>query len=118
MIYIYLSDEAVTLVEQYEPPQQGHHVSAWLPILKEMCQWRSVPFPNQIALPVGVRSVREVEAVIDRLKWNSVATYDVVLVCTLIKQELLHRERIVTPQNDEELDTFLAELHKGSDEEE
>ncbi len=118
MVYIYLSDESVALAERIELPQKFHHIEMWLPILQEVCQWRSVPFRNQIALPIGVRPIREIETVISRLKWNSPTTYEMEFVCGYVKQELKHRKQVVTPQDDEELEAFLAELRKGSDEEE
>ena len=74
MVYVYLSDESITVAKSNEAPRVGEHLGPWLPVIQEIARFRTVTEHNQIALPVAITDVLSLGAVLAHTKENTPTT--------------------------------------------
>ncbi len=117
MIFVYLSDESVNTLQTETIPDEGKHLGeAWIPVLQEVCEWRKITQPNQIALRTHISDVRELERVRLHLKDN-VPTQDfMIAVLAGLQAELQNVSKIEIPSKEEQLETAGASYYEDEPE--
>lgn len=71
MVYVYLSDESITVAKSNEAPRVGEHLGPWLPVIQEIARFRKVTENNQIALPIAITDVLSLGATLTHLQENT-----------------------------------------------
>ncbi len=117
MIFVYLSDESINTLQTEEVPEEGKHLGeVWIPILQEVCEWRKITQPNQIALKVHIINVRELERVKGHLRENAPTQSYMVYVLKGLQEELQNVEKIRVPSEEEQLKVGIASYHEDEPE--
>ncbi len=117
MIFVYLSDESVHTLQNVVVPEEGKHLGGeWIPVLQEVCEWRKITQPNQIALKTHISNVRELERVKARLRENAPTQPFMFAVLQGLQDELLTVEKIEVPSLEEQLETAGASYHEDEPE--
>lgn len=117
MIFVYLSDESVHTLQNVVVPEEGKHLGKeWIPVLQEVCEWRKITQPNQIALKTHISNVRELERVKARLRENAPTQPFMFAVLQGLQDELLSVEKIEVPSLEEQLETAGASYHEDEPE--
>lgn len=117
MIFVYLSDESVHTLQNVVVPEEGKHLGKeWIPVLQEVCEWRKITQPNQIALKTHISNVRELERVKARLRENAPTQPFMFAVLQGLQDELLTVEKIEVPSLEEQLETAGASYHEDEPE--
>lgn len=117
MIFVYLSDESVNTLQTEEVPEEGKHLGeVWIPVLQEVCEWRKITQPNQIALRIHILNVRELERVKGHLRENVPTQSYMVYVLQGLQDELQNVEKIEVPSLEEQLETAGASYYEDEPE--
>lgn len=117
MIFVYLSDESVHTLQNVVVPEEGKHLGKeWIPVLQEVCEWRKITQPNQIALKTHISNVRELERVKARLRENAPTQPFMFAVLQGLQDELLSVEKIEVPSLEEQLETAGASYYEDEPE--
>ncbi len=102
MVLIYLSDKSVEVVKKNDPPETGRWLGKkWLPVLRDVCQWRVISFPNQLALRTNINDIRELDRHMGHLKGNSPTYTFVNNVLVSLKNEIGNVEIVEVPVDGE-----------------
>lgn len=105
MLFVYLSDKSIKIIEDNDPPETGKHLGAkWIPVLKEVCEWRRITNVNQLALTANINDVREMERHVSHLKGNSPTQPFIANVLMSLKNEIGSRTIVEIPIDEDELE--------------
>lgn len=117
MIFVYLSDESVHTLQNVVVPDEGKHLGEeWIPVLQEVCEWRKITQPNQIALKTHISNVRELERVKGHLRENAPTQFYMIEVLVGLQDELEYIEKIEIPSKEEQLETAGASYYSDEPE--
>ena len=117
MIFVYLSDESINTLQNESVPDEGQHLGeAWIPVLLEVCEWRKIAQPNQIALKTYITDVRELERVKGHLRDNMPTQDFMIAVLAGLQDELQYAEKIEVPSLEEQLETAGASYYEDEPE--
>ena len=117
MIFVYLSDESVNTLQTEEVPEEGKHLGeVWIPVLQEVCEWRKITQPNQIALRTHISHVRELERVKARFRENAPTQSYMIEVLQGLQDELQYIEKIEVPSLEDQLETAGASYYEDEPE--
>ena len=106
MLFVYLSDKSIKVIEDNEPPETGKHLGKkWIPVLEEICEWRQITNVNQLALTANINDVREMERHVSHLKGNSPTQPFITNVLVSLKNEIGTRTIVEIPIDEDELET-------------
>ncbi len=105
MLFVYLSNKSIKTIENNDPPETGKHLGVkWIPVLKEVCEWRQITNVNQLALTANVNDVREMERHVSHLKGNSPTQPFINNVLMSLKNEIGSRTIVEIPIDEDELE--------------
>ena len=117
MIFVYLSDKSVNTLQTEEVPEEGKHLGeVWIPVLQEVCEWRKITQPNQIALRTHISNVRELERVKARFRENAPTQAYMIEVLQGLQDELQNVEKIEVPSLEDQLETAGASYYEDEPE--
>ena len=117
MIFVYLSDKSVNTLQAETIPDEGKHLGeAFIPVLQEVCEWRKITQPNQIALKTHISNVRELERVKSRFRENSPTQSYMIAVLQGLQDELQNVSKIEIPSLEEQLETAGASYYEDEPE--
>lgn len=101
MVIVHISDESVTTLKGVTVPTLGQHIGdEYLAVLKEVCEWRYINYPNQVMLPVAIADVNELERLISSLKVNSPMPSEGYDVLVVLYEELGAIQKVEVPMPD------------------
>jgi hypothetical protein len=117
MIFVYLSDESIHTLQNVVVPDEGKHLGEeWIPVLLEVCEWRKIMQPNQIALKTHITDVRELERVKGHLRENMPTQDFMIAVLSGLQDELQYISKIEVPSLEEQLETAGAGYYEDEPE--
>jgi len=110
VVFVYLSDKSIKTIEGNDPPETGKHLGVkWIPVLKEVCEWRQITNVNQLALTANINDIRELERHVAHLKGNSPTQSFVNNVLMSLKNELGSLIIVEIPVDEDEIKDMVSE---------